>query len=189
MIRRKNNYVIENKTVEKIIDMEVKNNDVKSNDVAIVENVDNFELATIQLCLDDINISLKVFAELKSGYKLRVEGGKHLAEDNSYMSSLSRYAYGHNRDQIIDYLENLLIDIELNVDVILSEIRSKINIEKNVCKLDNLIQNISIFLHNYENFRSLYVSDSVAFSKFGNIKYNFETFIHSFFKNITTYSI
>lgn len=178
MIRRKNNNCVNN------IDIKVEMIEEK----IIENNINELDIGIIKLSLDDINTSLKVFGDLKNGYKLRVEN-KHLAEDNSYISSLSRYAYGHNRDQLIIYLENLLVEIELNVDIILAEIRNKVNVEKNVCKLDNLIRNLSVFLHNYENMRELYKSDSVAYSKFGNNKYNFDTFLHSFFKNITTYSI
>lgn len=187
MIRRKNNSCVNNSIENKVEMNEVKENIVQNEPQRGESEVD-IESKEIYLTLDDINTSLKVFGELKNGYKLRVEN-KHLAEDNSYITSLSRYAYGHNRDQLIEYLEDLLIEIELNVEIILSEIRNKVNVEKNVCKLDNLIRNLSVFLHNYENMRDMYKGDSVAYSKFGNNKYNFDTFLHSFFKNVTTYSI
>jgi hypothetical protein len=152
-----------------------------------LEESNKTDFTTTKLSIDDINISLKVVGDMKSGCKLRIVGDKHLAEENSYLPSITRYRAEQGRDKIINFLQHFLDEINRNVSEILGDIRNGKNVDTNVSILDNLIRNISIFVHNYEKMRSAYQSDSIAFSKLGNIKTKFYTFSATFFRDVTTY--
>lgn len=139
------------------------------------------------LSIDDINISLKVVGDLKSGSKLKILNYKHLAEDNSYINSMTRYQTNQGRDRIIVFLENLFSEVTRNVYVILSEIRNKVNIDNNIHILQGLIYKVSVFLHNYETMRVVYKSDSGAYSRLGINRDKFFMFLNTLFRDLTTY--
>ena len=139
------------------------------------------------LSIDDINISLKVVGDLKEGYKLKIVNGKHLAVEDSRVSFITRYSAGQGRDKIIDFLENLLSELTRNVDLILSEIRNKVNVDNNICIIDGLIRNASVFMHNYERMRSVYQGDSSAYNRLGINKQKFYGFFSTFFRDVTTH--
>ena len=141
----------------------------------------------IYLSVDDINISLTVGGNLKPGWKLKIVDSRYLAEDNAYFKSVSRYNAEQSRNKILGFLEKLLLEISRNVSIILSEIREKKNVDNNICILDNLYGNISIFINNYDNMRSVYQSDGLIYSGLGNNKHRFITFRTNFIRDIILY--
>jgi hypothetical protein len=140
------------------------------------------------LTLDDINTSLKVIGDLKEGSKLKIINGKHLAEDNSYMNSISRYQTSQKRDRIIAFLENMYSEVNRNIAILLEEIRGKINVDNNIYMLQGLIYKISVFLHNYEKMRVVYKSDSHTYSQLGLTRDKYFMFLNGFFRDIMTYT-
>ena len=140
------------------------------------------------MSLDDINTSLKVIGDLKEGSKLKIVNGRHLAEDNSYINSISRYNASQGRERIISFLENMYSEVVRNVYILLGEIRSKVNVDNNIYMLQGLIYKISVFLHNYEKMRVVYKSDSHTYSQLGLTRDKFFMFLNTFFRDVTTYS-
>ena len=145
-----------------------------------VQPIDN-----ITLTVDDINTSLKVVGDLKTGYKLKIVNDKYLAVDDSYMSSVMRYNAGQGRNKIIGFLDNIFSEVTRNVSVILSEIRSGVNVDNNICILQGLICKIAVFLHNYETMRSVYKQDSSAYAQLGLNRDKFFMFLNTFFRDVT----
>ncbi len=138
------------------------------------------------LTIDDINISLKVVGDLKTGSKLKILNGTYLAEDNSYINPITRYNT-QCRDKIIIFLGILFSEVTRNVYILLDEIRNKINVDNNIHILQGLVYKVSVFLHNYETMRIVYKSDSGAFSKLGIIRDKFFMFLNTLFRDLTTY--
>lgn len=137
-----------------------------------------------ELTLDMVSTSFKVIADLREGAKLKIVDNTHLAEDNSYNTSIARYFSGQNRDRIISFLDHLFVQTERIVWNILEDIRSDINTDTNVSLLHGLIGKIHIFLHRYENMRAVYRSDSSAFARLGIIRDKFYTFINTLYRNM-----
>ena len=157
--------------------------DTKMADVKIVDPKE--EIQWPKLNIDHINISFKVVADLKEGAKLKIVDNTHLAEDNSYVASLARYSTGQGRDKIMSYLDHLLAETIRNIEAVLGEIRSGINVDNNVSVIEGMVCNMVIFLHRYENMRNVYKSDSSTHAKLGNIRNKFFTFKHTLFREMT----
>ncbi len=141
---------------------------------------------TQTLTIDDINISLKVVGDLKTGSKLKILNGTYLAEDNGVLNGWTRYNT-QCRDNIIIFLGILFSEVTRNVYILLDEIRNKINVDNNIHILQGLVYKVSVFLHNYETMRVVYKSDSGAYSKLGIIRDKFFMFLNTLFRDLTTY--
>lgn len=138
-----------------------------------------------QLTIDMIGTSFKVIADLPTNAKLKIVDRCHLAEDNSYIGSISRYSSGQSRDKIISFLDHLFCETERNIWTILSNIRSDVNVDTNVSVLQGTVAKLHIFLHRYENMRSVYKSDSSAFARLGIIRDKFYTFLNTLFRDMS----
>lgn len=137
------------------------------------------------LTIDDINTSFKVVADLREGIKLKIVNHTHLAEDTSYLPSVTRYLGNQERDHIISFLNHLYDETKRNVDIVLKNIRSNIDVDNNVYVLQGIVGKIFGFLHKYETMRNVYKSDSSAFARLGNNKEKFYTYIHTLFRDMT----
>ena len=138
-----------------------------------------------ELCIDDINTSLKVIGDLPPNRKLRIVNNTHISEEASYVPSLTRYGAGQSRDKIFSFLEHMFAELERNVVLILGEIRTGVNVDNNVCKIRGLICKLAVFLHKYENMRSVYKSDSSMYAQLGNNRDKFHVFMDNFFRDVT----
>lgn len=136
------------------------------------------------LNIDMISSSLKVIADLRVGYKLKIVESNRLAEDNCSMYSIFRYGEDKKRENIISFLDHLFSETERNIWNILADIRQNVNVDTNVCILQGLIYKIHIFLHRYENMRMTYKEDSDTFTRLGLIRDKFFTFLNALFRDI-----
>src|SRR5690606_18670937 len=84
------------------------------------------------LTIDDINTSLKVVGSLIPGRKLKVINNTHLADETSYVPSVTRFSAGQGRDKIFGYLEHMYSELVRNINLILIEIRTNVNVNKNI---------------------------------------------------------
>lgn len=152
------------------------------------ENKQEFEeFKWPELTIDQINISLKVVADLKDGYKLRIVNDKHLAADNSYMVSLSRVVSGQGRDKIISFLNHLCNELIKNMNLIFQKIKDGVDVDNNVAILRDMEYNLIIFLHRYENMRYVYKTDDSAWTRLGITRNNYFRFRDTFFREILLY--
>ena len=138
-----------------------------------------------ELTVDMIGTSLKVVGDLQNGIKLKIVNNTHLAEDNSYLSSISRYSTGQGRDKVISFLDHLLNETERNIWEILENIRQNNNVDTNVSILQGIISKTYIFLHRFENIKNVYKSDSSAFARLGIIRDKYYTFLNTLFRDLT----
>jgi len=137
------------------------------------------------LTIDDINTSLKVVGSLIPGRKLKVINNTHLADDTSYVPSVTRFSAGQGRDKIFGYLEHMYSELVRNINLILLEIRTNVNVNKNVGILRGIICKLAVFLHKYENMRKAYESDSSMYARLGNNRDKFHIFLDDFFRDVT----
>lgn len=137
------------------------------------------------LDIDHINISFKVIGDLKEGSKLKIVDNQYLAEDNSFIQSLSRRSTDQSRDKIMDFLNHLFFETKRNTEEILQKIKDGVDIDNNVSVLENLISNMVIFLHRYDIMKNVYKSDSGTYSRLGIIRNKFFTFRHTLFRDMT----
>jgi len=136
------------------------------------------------LDIDHINISFKVVGDLKDGSKLKIVDDMYIAEDNSYLQSLSRQSAGQSRDKIMDFLDHLFSETKRNTEIILSYIKNNTDVDNNVSILENMITNMVIFLHKYDIMKSVYKYDSGTYARLGIIRNKFFTFRHSLFRKM-----
>lgn len=145
-----------------------------------------------KLSLDVISISLKVVGDLPkpeewtygSPAKLVVIDYTHLAVDKSRFQSISRYGAGQGRELIFCFLEHMYSELSRNVDSVLEEIESGINVDENLLILSNVIKKLAVFLHNYESMRFVYKDDSSMHAKLGNNRDKYHNFYNNFFRKV-----
>ena len=137
-----------------------------------------------ELTVDMIGTSFKVIGDLPNNSKLKIVNNTHLAEDNSYLGSISRYSTGQGRDKIISFLDHLFHETERNIWFILKNVREGNNVDTNVSILQGIIGKTYIFLHRYENMRNVYKTDSSAFARLGIIRDKFFTFLNTLFRDL-----
>src|SRR5690606_18641317 len=137
------------------------------------------------LTIDDINTSLKVVGSLIPGRKLKVINNTHLADETSYVPSVTRFSAGQGRDKIFGYLEHMYSELVRNINLILIEIRTNVNVNKNVGILRGIICKLAVFLHKYENMRKAYESDSSMYARLGNNRDKYHIFLDDFFRDVT----
>lgn len=137
-----------------------------------------------ELNIDMIGTSYKVMGDLPANTKMKIIDNTHLAEDSGYLSSLSRYSNGQNRDKIINFLDHLYHETVRNLWKLLADIRAGIEIDTNVSVLQGLLGKINVFLHRYENMRNVYKSDSSAFARLGIIRDKYYTFLNTLYRDM-----
>jgi hypothetical protein len=140
-----------------------------------------------KLSLDDISVSLKVVGDLPTydmQTKLVVVNSTHLAIDTSMFQAISRYGAGQGRELIFNFLEHMYSELMNNINVLLSDIDAGIQIDENILIIRGIICKLAVFLHKYENMRSVYKSDSSMFAKLGNNRDKFHSLMTNFFRKV-----
>lgn len=129
-----------------------------------------------QLSIEDINTTFKVVGDLKEGAKLKIVENRYLAEDNSYIVSVSRYFTGQCKEKIMSFLNHLFNESKRTTEKLIEDIRCGIDVDNKVSELENLLSNMVIFLHRYDVMRNVYKSDTGTHAKLGVIRNKFFTF-------------
>uniref|UniRef100_A0A6C0C8I5 Uncharacterized protein n=1 Tax=viral metagenome TaxID=1070528 RepID=A0A6C0C8I5_9ZZZZ len=140
-----------------------------------------------KLSLDDISVSLKVVGDLPTAdtqTKLIVVNSTHLAIDTSMFQSISRYGAGQSRELIFNFLEHMYSELVNNINLLLADIDAEIQIDDNILIIRGIICKLAVFLHKYENMRSVYKSDSSMFAKLGNNRDKFHSLMTNFFRKV-----
>jgi len=116
--------------------------------------------------INDILLDLEVINQVKENDKLAVNiipGKKTLIVDNySYFSSIKRWYYKYNREDVISYLEELLMKIE---------------------NASNIINNGNTFTFETIKFITPGIPIFISFSK-NFLTINFSLILHKFYKNV-----
>jgi hypothetical protein len=129
-----------------------------------------------QLSIEDINTTFKVIGDLKDGAKLKIVDNRYLAEDNSYIVSVSRYLTGQSKEKIMSFLNHLFAESKRTTEKLVEDIRNGIDVDNKVSELENILSNMVIFLHRYDVMRNVYKSDTGTHAKLGVIRNKFFTF-------------
>lgn len=186
----------ENKSTDNAFNIDKKNANilhiVNINTMADIEEVNTVETSDSettlpewkQLTLDNINTSFKVVSDLLPKTKLRVIDSTHLAAEGSYISALSRYRSGQDREKIISFIDHICTETDRHINELLSQIKNNQAREVNINNLQQLMHNLSTFLHRYDNMRSVYQSDSSSYARLGNIRNRFFNIISTFYRTI-----
>lgn len=125
-----------------------------------------------ELSIDDINTSLKVVINLQPGYKLKIVGEKYLAPDDSYFYMMRYYVNGGSRDTIISFLDHMTEHTKNHLQKLIREIKTDFKNENNynnIGILNDLVQNLSTFMHNYEKIKEVYKKDTTCCARLDNI--------------------
>jgi len=136
------------------------------------------------LSINDINTSFEVIGTLTPNTKLKIINNTHLAAENGYAISINRYREGQSRNKIISFLNHLFLETKRNMYNILTDIRSDKDVDTNIDILFNMTYKLAIFIHQFDNMRSVYQTDSSIYAGLGNIKDNFITFRSTFQREI-----
>jgi len=137
------------------------------------------------LSVDNINTSFKVIGDLQVGAKVKIVNNSYLAEDNSWVPSVSRnFGEAPGREKIMSFLDHLFSETKRNIEYVLGEIRKGTDIDSNVSVLEGILYHMDIFLHRYENMRNVYKGDSGTFAKLGVNRNKFFTYKNTFFRNV-----
>jgi len=146
---------------------------------------DEIDIIWPPLTIDMISTSLKVIGDLSPGNKLKiVDNRTHLSVDTSYLQLISRYSDEQGRDKIISFLNHLFVEVERNINIILEEIRNNYDVDNKVCVLEGLICKLAVLLHNYENIRFVYKTDTTTYAKLGVNREKFSKFLSNLFRDL-----
>ncbi len=114
---------------------------------------------------NNIILDLQIIKQIKENDKLgliKIPGSQKLfVDNNNYLSPLSRWYYGYNRDDTIEYLENLINKIE-NISQFLNN-----GSHYNMSQL--LSKNLEDCKIGIENLKKTYEFDSISFAKLNMI--------------------
>lgn len=137
-----------------------------------------------ELSIDNINTSFKIVFDLQPNYKMKIVDKSYLAPDTSYVYMLSRYWNGVDRNIIIDFLEHLVEQTTNQLNKLIADIKLRTTTNvisekyKNINILNDIMNNLSTFLHNYQKIKDVYKSDSSCCARFDNIYQKFNN-LHS----------
>ena len=137
------------------------------------------------LDVSDINTSFKVIGDLPSNTKLKIVNNRHIAAEDSYVSSISRYNAGQSREMVIDFIGHLFRETVRNVNKLLDEITSGINVDDNINSLEGVDFKLAVFLNRFETMRAVYKNDTGVFARLGNLRDDFLNFRKTFFRKVT----
>ena len=152
--------------------------------VTTSESVETKEKGFPTLSIDMIGTSYKVMGDLPPNTKMKIIDNTHLAVDNGYLSSISRYSSGQGRDKIIGFLDHLYTETVRNITLLLYYIRNSIEVDTNISVLQGLLGKIYVFLHRFENMRNVYKSDSSAFARLGIIRDKYFTYLNTLYRDM-----
>lgn len=136
------------------------------------------------LSINEITTSFKVVGDLQKGAKLRVAEQKYLEVESSYFPTLTRGKF-QSRKTIISFLNHMFSETKRTSYELLENIRKGVDTDTNVTSLSTFIYKMSIFLHRFETMRSAYEADSNTYSQLGNIRDDFFSFYHNFYRDMT----
>ena len=148
------------------------------------QNTDIKDIIWPVLTIENINTTLKVVGDLKDGAKVKIMDDRYLAEDNSYISSFTRYNSGQSREKIMNFLDHFFEETKRNTLFLLDNIRNSINVDDNISELENIVTNMMVFLHRYDVIREVYKNDTSTYARLGVTRNKFFTFRHSLFRDL-----
>jgi len=125
---------------------------------------------------DDLILDLKIISKLKPFNKLIVEGNKLFIDESYYFSSFIRYLNNQNRNQAIEYIESINVELEEHINRIIDLKNSDKNILRDNPSsiLVNLSHDLTLAVKGLKNLILSYCSDNYIVSKIEIIISNFE---------------
>jgi len=126
--------------------------------------------------LNDLILDLKIISKIKPNNKLLITNNKLLIDDSYMLNGLIRYYKNQNRENTIEYIQNLNKNLEDEINkIILNK-----DVEDNILKdnpsniLVNLSHDLTQAVNGLKNLILTYNSDNFLVSKIEMIIYNFE---------------
>ena len=118
-----------------------------------IKNIDSIEFNN-----DELFINLKLLSKLKPNDKLKIDINKTklLSVDNDYLQSITRYIYGHDRNNTLEFIDKLINKL----------IIKKINLKNIILKNNNKLNLNNIFI--YINLDLVSIDPSIELLKFTN---------------------
>lgn len=126
--------------------------------------------------LNDLILDLKIISKIKPNNKLLIINDKLLIDDAYFLNGLIRYYKNQNRENTIEYIQNLNKNLEDEINkIILNK-----DVEDNILRdnpsniLVNLSHDLTQAVNGLKNLILTYNSDNFLVSKIEMIIYNFE---------------
>lgn len=138
----------------------------------------------IELSIENVNTTFKVIGDLREGVKVKIVDDLYLAEENSYITSFTRYTNGQSRDNLMNFLNHLFEETKRNTMELLTSIRANHDIDNKISELENIYSNLNIFIHRFDIMRNVYKGDTGTYAKLGVIHNKFLTYRQSFFRDM-----
>tara|TARA_B100000886_G_scaffold339686_1_gene305874 strand:- start:1170 stop:1616 length:447 start_codon:yes stop_codon:yes gene_type:complete len=129
-----------------------------------------------EIKLNDLILDLKIISKIKPNNKLLIINDKLLIDDAYFLNGLIRYYKNQNRENTIEYIQNLNKNLEDEINkIILNK-----DVEDNILRdnpsniLVNLSHDLTQAVNGLKNLILTYNSDNFLVSKIEMIIYNFE---------------
>ena len=88
-------------------------------------------------------------------------------------------------EMVIDFIGHLFRETVRNVNKLLDEITSGINVDDNINSLEGVDFKLAVFLNRFETMRAVYKNDTGVFARLGNLRDDFLNFRKTFFRKVT----
>ena len=126
--------------------------------------------------LNNLILDLKIISKIKPNNKLLINNGKLLIDETYFFNGIMRYYKNQNRENTIEYIQNLNKNLEDEINkIILNK-----DVEDNILRdnpsniLVNLSHDLTQAVNGLKNLILTYNSDNFLVSKIEMIIYNFE---------------
>ena len=125
---------------------------------------------------DDLILDLKIISKIKPFNKLTVSCDKLFIDETYYFSSFIRYLNNQNRNQAIEYIECINMELEEHINKIIDLKNSDKNILRDNPSsiLVNLSHDLTLAVKGLKNLILSYSNDNYIVSKIEIIISNFE---------------
>ena len=129
-----------------------------------------------ELELNDLILDLKIISKIKPNNKLIILNNKLLIDDYYFFNAIIRYYKNQNRENTINYIQNLNknIDEEINKIILNKENDNDILKDNPSNILVNLSHDLTQAVNGLKNLILTYNNDNFLVSKIEMIIYNFE---------------
>ena len=131
--------------------------------------------------IDKILSSLEVIANLNQGGKLRILDNDRLAVDDRYLQSLFR---DDTREDIIEFLDHLYLEIESHVHSYMVKIRQNNDQDNNIDFLHKLLSRLDILIFKFANLSYIYDNDTDCKSRLTVIRDKYEIFSRNIWRKM-----
>lgn len=141
-----------------------------------VEDIKGKNDTYISLSFEDIQVNLRLISDLKEGEKLMIKDDRYIVVDDRYGSALRRYISNDSRVKSLDFISNVINEVQKYCDEALINIKNNNEKQNNLERLINIQSLLESTLNGLSRLTETYSNDKLSRAKIETIKKTINTF-------------